>query len=301
MENELKYLTEQTFLIKKENKYETAFPIIGKDVQEKIWNYNSRINERLTGLLEKLVDDYSKACEAHGIKYYGEYTTYEDAKWVLLMRAFDDLAYSKHKRKFEYTKRPNNGRWDIVGYQNADIPQIPFVGQHGSCADDVNFSQYKFKYENIEAKTPSYLCAEELRTMAKVAEGKWEACEQAWLDKLLSYGYIKKNNSAYEPAIVVLNADLAEKNWMSFTDEEREAITQTAQEIKRIISDAKEVAFDLTVKSLPPIFKDNERMCYFACNNSAISRDVVFMQAIKDGWITYDEHTSKVVGAYIYI
>ena len=298
MEDELKYLTEQTFLIKKENKYETAFPIIGKDVQEKIWNYNSLITEKLTELLEKLVDDYSKACEMHSVKYYGEYTTYEDAKWVLLMRAFDALAYAKYKEKFEYTKRPNNGSWDIVGYQNADIPYIPWVGQHGS---DINFSQYKFKYDNIETKTPSYLCAEESHTLAMVAKSKWESCEQIWLDKLLEYGYIKKNNSAYEPAIVVFNTDTVEKSWMSFTDNERKSITQTVEEIKRIVSDAKEFAFNLTAKSLPPLFKNNERMCYFACSNSTMSRDIVFMQAIKDGWIKNNEHTSKVVGAYIYI
>ena len=298
MEDELNYLTEQTFLIKKDNKYETAFPIIGKDVQEKIWNYNSLITEKLTGLLETLVDDYSKACEAHGIKYYGDHITYEDAKWVLLMRACDALAYSRCKGKFEYTKRPNNGSWDIVGYQNAEIPDVPFVGQHGS---DVNFSQYKFKYENIEAKTPSYLCEEESHTLTMVAEGRWEACEQVWLDKLLEYGYIRKNNSAYEPAIVVLHNNAAEKIRMCFTDEERASITQTVEEIKQIVADANAFAFRLTVESLPPLFKENERMCYFACINSIRSRELVLMQALKDGWITYDDRTSKVVGAYIYI
>ncbi|MBQ7010270.1 MAG: sigma-70 family RNA polymerase sigma factor [Clostridia bacterium] len=298
MEDELKYLTEQTFLIKKENKYETAFPIIGKDVQEKIWNYNSLITEKLTGLFEKLVDDYSKACETHGIKYYGEYTTYEDAKWVLLMRAFDALAHTKYKGDFEYTKRPNNGRWDIVGYQNADIPNIPAVGLHGS---GMSFSQYKFKYDNIEEKTPWYLCDEESRALAMVAEGKWEECEQILLDKLLKYGYIKKNNSAYEPAIVVFNADTIEKGWTRFTNEERASITQIVEEIKRIVSEANEFAFNLTAESLPPLFKDNGRMCYFACTNSTISRGIVFMQAINDGWIKNDEHTGKVVGAYIYI
>jgi len=297
MEDELKYLTAQTFLIKKENKYETAFPIIGKDVQEKIWKYNGRIIERLTKLLEKLVDDYSTACKTHGIKYYGEYTTYEDAKWVLLMMAFDALAYTKNKR-FEYTERPDNGMWDIVGFQNANIPYIPFVGQHGS---DVRFSQYKFKYENIEEKTPSFLCTEESRTLEMVAEGKWENCEQIWLDKLLDYGYIKQNSSAYEPAIVVLNTGTSGKFPISFTDEEKGSITHTVGEIIRIISEAKEYAFNLTAESLPSLFKDNERMCNLACNDSAISRDLVFMQAIKDGWIKYDECTSKVVGAYIYI
>ena len=298
MEDELNYLTEQTFLIKKDHKYETSFPIIGKDVQEKIWNYNSRITERLTGLLEKLVDDYSNACENHGIKYYGEYVTYEDAKWVLLMRTFDILARTNYNGTFEYTKRPDNGRWDIVGYEDVDLPFSPFIGQHGS---DVSFSQYKFKYENIEAKTPPYLSTEESRTLEMVASGTSDTCEQIWLDRLLEYGYIRKNNSGYEPAIVVFHADATEKSRMSFTDEEREAITKTTAEIKQILSEAKEFAFHLTAESLPPLFKEDQRMCYFACSNNTMSRNIVFMQALKDGWIRYDETTSRVVGAYISI
>lgn len=222
MEDELNYLTEQTFLIRKGNKYETSFPIIGKDVQEKIWNYNSRITEKLTVFFEKLVDDYSRACETRGIPYYGAYTTYEDAKWVLLMRAFDVLVRTKQEENFEYTKRPDNGCWDIVGYQMADIPYIPRVGQHGSAA---GFSQYKFKYKNIEAKTPAYLCTEESQTLAKVAEGKWNACEQVWLDKLVAYGYIKKTGSAYEPSLVMFHACAEENNWMSFSDKEKQSIS----------------------------------------------------------------------------
>lgn len=298
MEDELNYLTEQTFLIRKGNKYETSFPIIGKDVQEKIWNYNSCIAERLTGLLEKLLDDYSRVCETYGIRYYGTYTTYEDAKWVLLMRAFDALAYTEYSENFEYTKRPDNGRWDIVGYQIADIPYIPFVGHRGS---DAGFSQYKFKYKNIEAKTPACLCTEESQTLAKVAEGKWNACEQVWLDKLVAYGYIKKINSAYVPSIVVLNVNTSEKSWTSFADEEKQSIVKTVEEIKRIVSEAREFAFKLTAESLPPLLKDNARLCCFACSNSMISRDTILMQAIKDGWIRYNENTSKVVGAYIYL
>ncbi|MBP3378910.1 MAG: hypothetical protein J6L96_09185, partial [Clostridia bacterium] len=153
----------------------------------------------------------------------------------------------------------------------------------------------------IEAKTPSFLCDEESQTLAMVAEGKWAVCEQIWLDKLLEYGYIKKNNTGYEPAIVVLNVGTAENSWMTFTDEERKTITRTVEEIKEIVSEANELAFNLIAESLPPLFKDNERMCYFACSNSTISRNIVFMQAIKDGWIKYTENTGKTVGAYIYI
>ena len=298
MEDELKYLTEQTFLVKNGDKYETSFPIIGSDVQEKIWNYNSRIAERLTSLLEKLVDGYSKACETQGVAYYGKHATYDDAKWTLLMRAFDVLCYVKRRSKFEYSKRPDNGIWDIVGYQIADIPDIPFVGLHGS---DGSFSQYKFKYENIEANTPVYLTSEEAYALKLVAEGKWESCDQICLDKLLEYGYIRKNNVGYEPAIVVFKTNEIEKTQLKFSEAVRNSIAHTVEEIKSMISEAKAFAFKVTADSLPPLFKNDERMCYFACNSSTMSRDIVFIQAIKDGWIKYDGNTSKVVGAYIYI
>ena len=57
MEDELNYLTYQTFLIKKDNKYETAFPIVSKDAQEKVWNYNCRVISSLTDLFTKLIDE----------------------------------------------------------------------------------------------------------------------------------------------------------------------------------------------------------------------------------------------------
>ena len=307
MEDELEYLTKQTFLVKRENKYETSFPIIGKDVQEKIWYYNSGVAERLTTLFEQFIDQFSKACEGSGISYYGKYTTYEDAKWALLMAVFDTFARTEYDGKFEYTKRPDNGRWDIVGYQGADIPYLPWVGLHGAMNSSVPFSQYKFNYKNIESNTPSHLSPEEANILKSVAEGNWEQCSQALLDKLLKYGYIRKKDERYEPAIVVFNMEEI-KVVNKFSESEVDAVAcafkevaQIAKEIKRIISDAKNFAFKLTADSLPPLFKNDERMCYFACRNSMLGRDLVLDQAIKHGWIKYDENTSKVIGAYICI
>ena len=298
MEDELKYLTEQTFLIKRENKYETSFPIIDKDVQEKIWGYNTYITERLTSLLEKLVDDYTVACKAHGINCYGKYVTYEDAKWVLLMLAFDTLSRVEYKGNFEYTKRPNNGNWDIVGYQNSSVSFPPAIGLHGT---DKGFSHYRYAYENIWTNTPAWLSSEESKTLRAVAEGDISACDKAILEKLEKYGYIRKSHDTYEPAIVVLDESRNEDTMLSFSEEERDSIKHTAGEIKNIIRTANEFAFRLTAESLPPLFKNDERMCYFACRNSTMSRDIIFMQAIKDGYIKYDESTGKAVGAYICI
>ena len=297
MEEELEYLTGQTFLIKNGNKYETAFPIIGKEAQEKIWSYNCRIIAQLTTLLEKLIDEYNAACKAKGINYYGKSIAYEDAKWTLLMKAFDAFAYETVKTKHEYTKRPNNGNWDIVGYQVADILKTSIVGQHGS---DTGFMQYKYSYKNIMSKTPEYLDRDEAHAMQAVAEGRWEGCAQGLLDKLIEYGYVAKTESGYEPVIVVFEAD-AESIIESFTDEEKKELKSIADEIRRIIKDASEFATMVTANDLPAEFRNNERMCHFACANSRLDRACVFDQAIHDGWLKFNEGSAKMLGAYIYV
>ena len=306
MEEELAFLTKETFLIKNGNKYETSFPIISKKAQEKIWNYNSKITEKLTRLFENLIDDFTKTCEAYGISYFGKYQSYDDAKWTLLMRAFDRLMEdSSPKVKFEYTKRPDHGYWDIVGYQVADIPDLPWVGLHGcnrKCGyPEVYFMQFKFNHNNIEKNTPPYLNAEEAMTLKRVVEGKWEACENTWLEQLQKYGYIRKTDSGYEPTIVVFDGHSADKYWQTFSEAEKEKISHSAREIRNILSDATEFASKVTAEDLPVVFKNNARMCGFACRNSKLARNYILEQAISDGWIKCDENTSKVIGAYMYI
>lgn len=68
-------------------------------------------------------------------------------------------------------------------------------------SSSVNDSRYK--YDDIWMKTPEYLTHDEALTLKAVVEGKWEACEAYWMDRLLSYGYIKKTETGYKPTIVV--------------------------------------------------------------------------------------------------
>ena len=297
MEDELKFLTKQTFLVKCGNKYETSFPIIGKDVQEQVWNYNSSLTDKLAHLLEKLIDDYAAACTAHGVSFYGSHIGYEEAKWVLLMKAFDFFAYTD-SRKIEYTKRPDNGRWDIVGYQIADIPHIPAVGLHGSAS---NFSQYQFKYKNIEEKKPYFLTDEEARTVQLAAEGKLAACDPAALNRLVSYGYIRKLDAGYALAIAVFEKDGEKKAMDTFTEAEKESLAHTAEEIRSIFAKSKEFSFKVTADSLPPLLRRDARMCHFACNQSMLDRNVVLDHALANGWLAYDEASAKILGAYLLI
>ena len=48
MEDELEYLTDQTFLLKTDGKYETAFPIISREAQDTIYKNNIGAAKKVT-------------------------------------------------------------------------------------------------------------------------------------------------------------------------------------------------------------------------------------------------------------
>ena len=307
MEEELKYLSEETFLVKNGDKYETSFPIISSEAQEKIRQYHQGITQRVTHLFEKLVDDFTAACQAHGIAYYGQYQTYGDAKWTLLMRTFDWLMYEKDKRaNYRYTKRPDNGNWDIVGYEQTAVPDLPYVGLHGCMQEDasrpaVDMGQFKFQHFGIQHKTPSYLSFDEVWTLKLICEGKWPECYAHCLENLLDYGYICKSGEGYEPAIVVFDGHITDSYWQMFSDAEKKTVSDSVAEIRKILDEATEFARRVTVADLPPLFQNDERLCAFACGSNKYDRKNVLAQALEDGWLTYDDNTAKAIGAYIYL
>ena len=307
MEDELNYLTKETFLIKNGDKYETSFPIISKNAREKVWHSNFRVIGRVTELLEKLVDDFTKACKSHSINYYGEHQTYEDAKWTLLMHTFDKLRYSTPpNKKFAFTKRPDDGRWDIVGYQKCDIPEIPWTGLHGVPIEfedkpAVKFQQFKFKYKDIFKNTPEYLSHNEALTLKSVVEGNLCNCEETCLERLVDYGYITKTESGYEPAIIVFDRKESEEYLAKFSADERISIVNTVAQIRGILKEVSEFAYKVTAEDLPTTISKNENLCIFACRNNIFGRTYILDQALNNGWLKYDENTSKAVGAYIYI
>ena len=307
MEDELRFLTEQTFLVNRNGRYETAFPIISRAAQEKINGRITGVSEEITTLLEKLVDTFDSACERAGCHYYGAYQSYEDAKWTLLFRTFDWLiADTNGEKKYEYTKRPDNGNWDIVGYEKTDIEALPFVGLHGYINERndrpyVHFQQFKYQYCGIDEKTPNFITHDDALALKMIAEGKWEACEKQFIDNLLEYGYIRRDGEGFAPCIVVFNGYSIDKYWAIFDENEKNTIREIAQRIKELLSKVDEYSREVTRNDLPNSFKSNDHICEFACMNSGMDRSVVFAKAVGHGWLKYNETTSRVIGAYLYI
>ncbi len=305
MEEELQFLASETFLVKTGNKYETDFPIISRETQEKIAERNVTVTAKITSLLEKLIDTFHGACEKTGTNYSGGYVSYEDAKWTLLMMVVDRYRWS-NTASVVYRERPNNGKWEIVGYQNTNLPCLPWVGQHGCFPSrndlpDIHFSQFKFLHGNIQARTPEYLCHEDGYALKLVAEGKWQNCDKTALENLLGFGYIRAEGEGYVPNVLVFKNCDTDKLWNSLSEEDQEKITTLSEQLKTLFKELVAYSNKITKNDLPSRFRENENLCSLACRSTGVDRSDVLEQAVKDGWLKLDENTGKTVGAFLYL
>ncbi len=278
MEDELEFLVREQLLTKSENKYQTTFDIISKEVQRKMHDSNRKVQKLLTDKICELIDIY--ICE-DGSKVNYDYIGYEAAKWALIVHAFDWLKFSAHKNnnKFKeyrnsYPSRPDDGAWTLMGYETIDWEEPKFVGQHGYLSydknevkKDIDFAQYKFFFKDIKERTPERLSWTEVYTLWLVCNGRIEACEKGYLEKLLEYGYLKKDGSII-PNVVIFDRD-AEK---PYNEHLTKKLTSLRDEIYSLFDQAPD-----------------------------IERGYIVEQAIIDGWLKYDENMINTIGAYIYL
>ena len=278
MEDELEFLTREQLLTKSEKKYQTAFKIISKEEQRQKYDNNKKVQKVLTDKICELIDTY---IHEDGSKVNYDYVGYEAAKWALIVRAFDWLQWSAKKNnnkaednKNPYPSRPDDGAWVLTGYETIDWTPPKFVGQHGFRSYDMNeikmdveFWQFKFMYKCISDKTPEYLSWIEAYTLWLVCNGRIEECEKSYLEKMIEYGYLKKEGSIV-PNVVIFDRNAKAPH--------NEKLTQRLTALKNEI---------------------------FALFNQApsIERGYVVEQAILDGWLKYDEDTINTIGAYIYL
>ncbi len=300
MESELEYLTRETFLIKKDNRYETAFPIISREAQKRIHEHQTADAGKLTELLTKLIDTLNDACEAAGVPYYGDFVPYETAKWTLLIRAFDRLSSEAGKgllpQRRPYTKRPDNGAWDIVGYQDADWHRPSFVGQHGSgCGGSAkHFSQYKFNYKNIMKRTPEYIPEEEGTALANLARGEIEKCSEDAVESLIRYGYARRAGDTVVPAVIVFADDHPEAK---LSADIRADLAAIAEEIRAIFREEFTLALDVVRADLPQRIRELLHSDFV----DTTERGYVFDYALESGWLTYTDDLPLGTGAYLVI
>ena len=306
MEAELEYLTRETFLKKEKDRYETAFPIISREAQERIAKRYEEIAPELTKLITGSLDAFAAACERIGDPVQGSNLSWEDAKWTMLMREVDmhKWAVSKQQER-QYTKRPNGGEWDIIGFQAMEATQPLQIGQHGGYQDEqyglpfVNFNAYRFNFRGIRYRTKDFYDHAEICALKLVCEGKANQCEQRLLDQLVEHGLIRREGEAYIPCVLICREKGYEERMARISEEERAAINDMAQRAGALMRELHDFANQVLAEDMPAAFRADEGLREFINDLAVNDRGYVLEEAFRTGWLKDDEHTGKSIGMWI--
>ena len=297
MEDELERLTHETFLIKTDNKYQTAFPIISRSAQEQINIVWLSAAPSITKALMSFINRLNDAFVSQGKSFYGKYQDYESAKWSLLMLVFD---YFMHKAPTirDFTERPDNGRWDMIGYQHCQVKEPNFVGNHGS---NYGFQHFRYEFDGISARTPDYLSDEEAKVLYDFVSGNTIEGNFEIIEKLSDYGYLRKVEKTYEPTIITLNMDEIRDTVKSMDASVLSELTILADHAGKLMKDLYDEIFKTVCADLPKVFLDDEYQCGLAVSGCYFCRGYVMAEALIKEYLLPADKVSAVIGAHIYI
>ena len=310
MEDAVRHLTSQTLLVKNGEKYETNFPIISREAQQKIHFYYEGILPQLVALITENTDRLMAQYQEAELCYYGEYQSYEEAKWTLLMNFYKDmysLCSNSPKEKLGNTPRPNRGIWDVVAFEKCDFcPDM--VGCHHQYEE---FVHYRFGYCGILNRTPANLTPEEAHELRLIVENK-KAKNEAIREDLVKYGYACKKGEKYVPRVAIIKQSI-DQAFIKFCEKQKfspEFVEHSkvrgilTKNILQAIEKINSSVHEIIVSDLPHSLQDDERMVNALLESICTTSHTlgyVVKYALEIGWLKYDENTSPAIGAYFNI
>lgn len=315
MEEELASLVESTLMKKNGDKYETNFFIVSAEAQEKIYAHLRGIAPELTKAVIAALEYEISLKNKYYPKWHEGYQSLDDMKWALLMRQTDEInfltlnPYNKNAEEvlnigpWGHTIRPNGGEWDILGMESHHGDEPDFVGLSGCVSRPsekdlpaIAFQQFRFKYCGIDKRTPPVLTYAEGEAMVAVANGNSSEVNESVLKRLESYGYIRKTDEGYLPTILVMH-----KTGMGEVPKEDLCEYDSLRDKARKIAERHYLfCRELIYKEIPDFLKDNEFQIDHACANIFAMRGAVLEEAIKEGYLSFDENKDKqILGAYL--
>ncbi len=317
MEEELASLVDATLMKKNGNKYETNFFIVSADAQEKIYAHLRSIAPELTKAVIDTMEYNIEWSSKNAPDWHEGYQSYEDMKWALLMIEADNVyfdtlkPFSKNTKdipnigSWGHTIRPHGGEWDLLGLEIHHGDEPKHVGLNGCVSNpkekelpEIMFRQFRYKYCDIEKRTPHNLTYAEAQSMVAVANGKSAEVDFTILNRLESYGYIKKSEDGYIPTIMVMREEKAKK----MPDEIRKHFESLRRKATDIATRHYLFCREQIYKEIPDFLKEDEFQIAHACANIFAIRGAVLEEAIKQGYLTFDKDNDKqMLGAYLVI
>lgn len=299
MEDELEYLTRETFLIKKDGKYQTAFPIISSSAQEQVHVAKLTAAPEIAKTLISFVDRLNEAFTVKGYAYYGTYQDYESAKWTFLMLALLYFEY-KQPRIHDDTDRPDHKKWGIIGHQHCPVTKpSPFVGNNGHSGENYSFHQFRFEFDDAADSTPDFLTEEETRVLYAYTTGEGNEKNTTIVSELAEKGFLRQNGETYDLTIPVLNIDEIRNAMKSMNTETVSELAALADHAKKQLEDLYHNISEIIRSDLPSVFSEDAFRCdrEHAVSLNYLTREYVISEALCQGYLRSVEKVTPVIGA----
>jgi RNA polymerase sigma factor, sigma-70 family len=213
MEEAVDELTAVELLAKSGGKYETSFPILSREAQEKIYAYRAEAAEKVFGIVSDIIVFIGDDIADTGVLPYGGYQPFEQLKWFLALRIIDEADWNAFDRLYGEKKpdpeRPRGGKWSLVGYEEFNN-EINFVGLHGAGGgNNLNFCDYKIRYANLLDRCGYKFDGEQAQTLEKLLRNGQAECDVDILRKLCERGYLRLNGDNYQPTFAIFKNGLS--------------------------------------------------------------------------------------------
>ena len=301
MEDELEYLTQAAFLLKRDGKYQTAFPIVSSSAQEQVHIAKLTAAPEIAKTLTSFVDRLNEALTARGYAYYGTYQDYESAKWTFLMLAFQYFTY-RLPHNHDHTDHPDDKKWGVIGYQHCHVTKpTPFVSNDGHSGNNYSFQQFRYEFNDNADSVPDFLTEEEVQILHGFITGGIGEQSTAMVTELAEKGYLRKNGETYEPTIPVLKIEDIRNVVKSMNTETVSELTALADRAKKQLEDLYHTISEITRSDLPSAFSEDTFRCdrNYVISHNYLAREYVIAEALRQGYLLPAEKVSPVIGTCI--
>lgn len=316
-EEELDTLVRSTLMKKRENRYETDFFILNRDLQEELYAKERELAPAWTDAMVKILEYQKRYLNENCPGWYGGAQTEEDARWGGLMKTLDDVNRELFEEKKDHpalltkglgewghTKRPNDGEWDIVGCEI--VQSAPYGTSLLGCVDSaeaktlpaIDFYGYRFRLlgQKFFGMSLSYREAEIVKL---IAEGREEQTDGGIRNHLIAQGILKEQNGKIVPAFRIVYRNNLTK-MPNDTQKELDGLKEAAKEIVRSFA-----AFcrEKIEKAAPDFLTDKAYQVEQAVTAQLFTRGFIVEEAVKRGYLTVpeDETRAKLLGLFLII
>ena len=287
----------------KKDKYETNFMIFSADIQRDIENIYLNVKDEYFTLAKDILNIVEKDGEKNLL---GGTQTFEELKWLYLLKVLtDEINWEVIGAKFPdsgtYTKRPYNGQWDLMGYEDyVKDGHNGFIGNNGGSYDFNKISIWSFDFHSFSwGKRPTNWSfnSGQVKTAEQILDGKTDEADKKIIEELVNLGAFEVKDGKYICKMAICKGDKDLLRQSVSENIYNNKIKPLYDKIVNLHSKLYDDMIEIVKKAIPERFHDK---LWFALETVNM-RSFLIVTAINDGYITIPKDFSKsMVGIVVY-